>query len=174
MTAWNGWYHVNGNTYGTWLPGDKRGWRSRHHKVHVDGDYRYPPPPGTYDALHDHTQSNLSQPPVHLDRRQRQIVGESLVEMFRRQEVELLALSMDAIHFHLLARFGNRPARTVVGRAKKHATFILKKLGHEGRVWTKRARVLPITDRDHQINVFNYIRGHQSKGAWTWRFQDTG
>ena len=50
MGAWNGWYHVNGNTYGTWLPGDERGWRSRHHKVHVNGDYKNPPPPGAHDA----------------------------------------------------------------------------------------------------------------------------
>ena len=91
--------------------------------------------------------------------------------MLLRQEVELLALSMDAIHFHLLARFGDHPARSIIGRAKKHATFILKKSGHEGRVWTKRARVLPVTDRTHQINVFNYIAGHGSKGGWVWQFR---
>ena len=45
MTAWNNWYHVNGNTYGTWLPGDPRGWRERGHKKHVAGDYKNPPPP---------------------------------------------------------------------------------------------------------------------------------
>ena len=32
MPAWNGWYHVTGNTYGTWLPGDPRGWRECHRK----------------------------------------------------------------------------------------------------------------------------------------------
>jgi len=39
MEPWNHWYHVNGNTYGTWLPGDPRGWRSYKHKRHVEGEY---------------------------------------------------------------------------------------------------------------------------------------
>ena len=52
MAAWNNWYHVNGNTYGTWLPGDPRGWRERGHKKHVDGDYKSPPPAGSGDAMH--------------------------------------------------------------------------------------------------------------------------
>ena len=35
-SAWNGWYHVTGGTYGTWLRGDGRGWRDRKHRTHVD------------------------------------------------------------------------------------------------------------------------------------------
>ena len=49
MQPWRHWYHCNGSTYGTWLPGDPRGWRSRNHRVHVPGDYRTPPPPGRFD-----------------------------------------------------------------------------------------------------------------------------
>ena len=45
--AWNGWYHVTANTYGTWLRGDPRGWRERHHRKHVEGDYQTRPVPGT-------------------------------------------------------------------------------------------------------------------------------
>ena len=40
MPAWNHWYHCTAHTYGTWLRGDPRGWRARHHREHVDGDYR--------------------------------------------------------------------------------------------------------------------------------------
>ena len=46
-TAWNRWYHVTCNTYGTWLRGDPRGWRERHHRRHVEGDYKHRPAPGT-------------------------------------------------------------------------------------------------------------------------------
>src|SRR3954468_9029001 len=42
-TPWNNWYHCMGNTYGTWLPGDPRGFRTRLHREHVEGDYRNPP-----------------------------------------------------------------------------------------------------------------------------------
>src|SRR2546430_1609317 len=46
MRAWNGGYHCTGSTYGTWLRGDPRGWRSSKHHVHVDGDYKKRPPTG--------------------------------------------------------------------------------------------------------------------------------
>lgn len=172
MGAWNGWYHVNGNTYGTWLPGDKRGWRSRHHKVHVDGDYKAPPPAGKYDTLRRRAEAAMPQSPVFLDQQQRKIAGSALVEMLQRQEAELLAVSVDAVHFHLLARFPDAPARQIVGRAKKHAYHLLRNAGHIGSAWAKRRRILPITDRAHQVSVFEYILRHGEKGAWTWSFKN--
>jgi hypothetical protein len=33
------WYHVIISTYGGWLHGDPRGFRTRHHRAHVEGDY---------------------------------------------------------------------------------------------------------------------------------------
>jgi hypothetical protein len=27
-------------------------------------------------------------------------------------------------------------------------------------------------DRQHQVNVFRYIRRHARKGAWVWTFRD--
>ena len=32
---WNDWYHCNGNTYGTWLRGDPRGFRERRHRLEI-------------------------------------------------------------------------------------------------------------------------------------------
>jgi hypothetical protein len=42
------WYHSITSTYGAWLYGDERGFRTRHHREHVDGDYKSPPPRGLY------------------------------------------------------------------------------------------------------------------------------
>ena len=44
------WYHVVLTTYGAWLPGDPRGFRTRHHREHVPGDYKAPPPVGMFVA----------------------------------------------------------------------------------------------------------------------------
>lgn len=63
---WRDWYHVNGNTYGTWLRGSELGFRSRHHRDHVEGDYRHPPPPGWHDGLRAHVRANMKRPPVTL------------------------------------------------------------------------------------------------------------
>jgi len=172
MAAWNGWYHVNGNTYGTWLPGDPRGWRERGHKLHVDGDYQNPPPAGSGNALHDHSCKLLKQPPVRLTQEQRAIVGRALAEMLAQQEMELLAVSLDAVHFHLLGRFPNSLVRPLVGRAKKHACFELRHCGFEGRLWGAGSNVVPIRDRQHQLNVFDYIVHHREKGSWLWTFRE--
>jgi len=172
MAAWNDWYHVNGNTYGTWLPGDPRGWREKRHKKHVDGDYKNPPPKGSGDALHRHARDLLKQPPVYLDQAQREAAGRALVQWFVEHHVEILALSLDAIHYHLLARFRDRQVRPRVGRAKKHAYHELHDRGFPGKLWQHGCNVVPITDRQHQLNVFTYIRRHQQQGAWLWTFRE--
>jgi hypothetical protein len=48
---WNNWYHCMFHTYGAWLPGDHRGFRTRHHKKHIEGDYNHPPEED-FSALH--------------------------------------------------------------------------------------------------------------------------
>ena len=80
MGAWNGWYHITVGTYGTWLPGDERGWRSRHHRQHVDGDYKKPPAEGKYDSLKGSSQSRLTNAAVLLTPDQRRIAGQAMVE----------------------------------------------------------------------------------------------
>ncbi|MBL7132649.1 MAG: hypothetical protein ISS78_00995 [Phycisphaerae bacterium] len=171
MSGWNGWYHITSGTYGTWLRGDARGWRSRHHRRHVEGDYKHPPPGERDRALRRRSQRLLKGPPVKLTKPMRKEAGRAVVEMLLFQEVELLCLSLDAVHLHLLGRFGKEPARPKVGRAKKHAYHLLQKLGHRGSVWAKRCRVEPITDREHQVNTYQYILDHAEKGAWTWSFK---
>src|SRR5437868_3666075 len=57
VQPWNNWYHVMCHTYGTWLPGDPRGFRTRHHREHCDGDYKNPPKPGQWEQRHAQAKS---------------------------------------------------------------------------------------------------------------------
>jgi len=172
MAPWRDWYHVNGNTYGTWLPGDPRGWRSRHHKEHVEGDYTSPPPPGTYDALHAAARDAMKRPPVRLTRPQRRVAAGTIAAALRDLAVQVLAVSVDAIHYHVLGRFVGVDVRRTVGRAKKIASDRLGEAGLKGVVWARGCRPLPIQDRQHQINVYGYVRKHVLKGACVWTFRD--
>ncbi len=172
MKAWNDWYHASGHTYGTWLPGDPRGWRSKGHKRHVEGDYKTPPPPGTDAGILRHSRESLRTTPVHLDRSERCLVGQAMVDMLFEQGVELLTLCQAAVHFHVLGRFRGSDVRPRVGRAKKHATFVLRDRGRDGRLWGRKCKIVPITERQHQLNVFNYIVRHVNEGAWVWTFRD--
>ncbi len=173
MTAWNNWYHVNGTTYGMWLPGDARGWREKNHRKHVEGDYKHPPPEGTGEKILRRSKDLLKHPPVKLTKPQRQHGGRALVESLLSDNIELLSLSLDGVPYHFLARFPDHRARYWTGRAKLHAYFALRKqFPGVKELWTKLCAVHPIVDREHQINVFNYILAHQNRGAWTWSFRD--
>jgi REP element-mobilizing transposase RayT len=179
MRAWNDWYHVNGNTHGTWLPGDPRGWRARHHKVHVDGDYRNPPPAGQDAGLHEHTERAMVSPTVHLTPTARRAACDEMVHSLQRHGVEIVAISVDDHHFHILARFTNEHAdetriedfiRKLVGIAKKDSARALSEAGlvKPGGVWATRFRFLSISSREHQVRVAEYIADHAKRGAAIW------
>jgi len=167
---WNNWYHCNGNTYGTWVPGDVRGWRARHHREHCEGDNKNPPPPGTYDALAKYSRNLMTRPEVHLSIKARTRARDAMVEALHFHHIELVALCVDDHHFHLLARFPNHDPRKWVGIAKKESarTLSSENIVEEGGIWAVRCRCLPINDRDHQLNVARYIRNHKSQGAAVW------
>ena len=105
MRAWNNWLHCTITTYGTWLRGDPRGWRSRHHREHVEGDYKNPPPPGTYEREHRLSKSLMKRAPVKLNLSQRTVVCKELANSLLYQGVELVDLCVDVTHTHILARF---------------------------------------------------------------------
>lgn len=104
IDAWNGWYHINGNTYGTWIRGDPRGWRARHHREHVDGDYRHPPPKDAHKTERELSKSLMSSA-VRLSVPARELACKALVESLLHQRIETLAIAVDDHHFHILARF---------------------------------------------------------------------
>ncbi len=172
MGAWNGWFHVNGSTYGTWLCGDPRGWRTRKHRRHVEGDYKNPPAAGTFESLYQRSIKLLKREPIYLDVEQRRIAGRALAEKLGETGVDVLAISLDACHFHVLGRFADGQVRRAIGLAKKSASFALSETHLGGAVWGKRSRALPVRDRQHQLNVFSYIAKHAEKGAWVWTFKD--
>jgi hypothetical protein len=172
MGAWNGWYHVDGHTYGTWLPGDPRGWRERKHREYVPGNYKDPPPPGFGADMLSRSRGRMRFPPVRFTAPQRQAAWQAMVEKLIERRVQVIALSQDAVHYHILARFLDGDVRRHVGAAKKHAYFQLRQKWQLGKVWQRLCNVTPIADRAHQVNVFHYIRSRVQVGAWVWSFPD--
>ena len=172
MGAWNGWFHIQGHTYGTWLRGDARGWRARNHREHIDGDYKSPPPAGLYGALRKRSKELMKQSAVRLNPPQRCIAGRAMIETLLAIGVQVIAVSVSALHFHLLARFPSTNVRGLAGQAKRRSSWVLGSHGLPGTVWAKRCGVLPIKNRSHQVNVFRYILAHAGEGAWVWSFRE--
>jgi hypothetical protein len=171
---WNDWYHVTIHTYGSWLRGDPRGWRSRHHREHVDGDYKNPPPKGKYDELYELSKSLMTRDPVRIAKSLREFVVARFVERLLWEQIEVLVCSADATHVHVLARFPDHSPRHWTGLSKKHTSHSVRQEGLRdtpGGLWAKRGSVKPIADRGHQLATFNYIWDHRLAGAAVWTFR---
>jgi hypothetical protein len=162
------WYHIITSVYGAWLYGDSRGFRTRHHREHVEGDYKNPPPPGTYNDGLLRSRSLLKQSPVVIPAPLRPVVGNAIREKLEALGSLVVCLSVSGQHLHVLAKTEIMHARERMGIAKKHAWFEVRQHGWKGKLWAKRGKELPVKDRPHQLNVYYYILRHAREGAWVW------
>jgi hypothetical protein len=166
------WFHCTTHTYGAWLHGEARGFRTRHHREHIEGDYKNPPPEGKYAYKLERSKKLMTQDAVSLEPEWRAIIGAALVEKLQELDVQLLCLSMSSTHAHLLGKMPPGPVpRQLVGLAKKHAKFVCNEKGWEGKLWAVRSKPNPIKDRPHQLNTYYYILRHINEGAWVWDFR---
>jgi hypothetical protein len=167
---WNDWFHCMGHTYGTWLPGDPKSFRTRHHRQHIEGDYRHPPPKGKYDAWHAHAKNLMTRDPVILTMDQRILIVRLMVESLQRRIFDIAVASVTDIHFHILARFRDHNPRHWLGIAKKESSHHAKQcnLGVQGGLWAVRTKSLPTKNRGHQINTAKYIYDHLEEGGAVW------
>ncbi|MBX3357916.1 MAG: hypothetical protein KF745_05765 [Phycisphaeraceae bacterium] len=169
MTAWNGWYHVTGNTYGTWLPGDDRGWKTRHARPQPGADA--PIPPEDRSRIRSHVQARMGRKAVSLSPAARSLAAERLAATLATHQVEAVILAVTPHHFHVLARFTDSNPRRWIGLAKKDSARALSSAGLVplGGVWATRSHCKPIVDREHQLNVARYIANHAQENATVWR-----
>jgi hypothetical protein len=115
---------------------------------------------------------------VKIQRELRQFVANAVAEKLLKDKIQVLIVSMDSKHLHVLARFPDHKPRFWIGWAKKYATQNLKAHGlavglylkvGEG-IWAKRCHPEPIEDREHEVRAFKYILDHTKRGARVWRF----
>ncbi|MEM9416175.1 MAG: transposase [Planctomycetota bacterium] len=166
------WRHGIIGTYGAWLPGDPRGWRSRKHKRHSSGDYKQPPPPGEHAGLFDFNQRHRPAA-VTLPEPLRATVGERFREALEKQDHTVLALCVAGQHAHFLCELPLDPARTkhCIGLAKKASSRAIKR-EMPGRVWAAGGRYIIVDTPTYQQRVYHYIIRHRDEGAWVWTFRD--
>ena len=177
MPPWNNWYHCTLHTYGTWLRGDPRGWRSRNHREHVEGDYKNRPAKGTYDKQFQRSKDLMKRDPVTID--DDPVVRFVLKRLFERLQefsIPVAIGAFDGVHAHILAQCPKRNPKIVIGIAKQYATAQLKSQGKalgfpeldlkpgEG-IWATGSHPKPIGDEFHFDRAFDYIHDHHKRGA---------
>ena len=165
------WWHLILTNHATWLPGDPRGFRDHDHRVHSSGDYKHRPPAGEKAGLHDYAKRHAGPERIFTPE-QRVWVGEALLNAIRGTERRCLTVAVGPSHSHVLIEADDNlsAAKALTGRLKRVSSYALRDR-LPGQIWAQRGKPIRIRDREHQLNVFNYILDHAEKeGAWTWRF----
>jgi hypothetical protein len=165
-----------GNTYGTWLPGDRRGFRTDSHKHHIPYDYKHKPPPGFYDRLNRRAKGLMARSPVYLRTvEQRRRALEELIASLLRRDIEIAVASIDRIHMHVLARFPDHNPRHWLGIAKNESSHYCRATGHApaGGLWAAKSECKPVTGPAHYDNALGYIADHVNRGAVVYRPRPT-
>ncbi len=137
-------YHLTWNTYGTWLPGDERGWVQRGVPGRRDpspglaawaaAQLRWPP---LYLDRAQRAAAQLRWPPLYLDRAQRAAVAAAFEAACARRGWTLRALAIQTAHVHVTVE-ADADASEVRGALKRAATTALRRRwpSLEGReVW---------------------------------------
>ncbi len=161
------WFHIILTAYGGWVHGDPRGFRTRHHREHVEGDYKNPPPPGKYACEERRSRRLMTQAPTNFHDI-RAILGNAIREKLERLGGFVLIIAVADRNVHLLMKAPWDKPREWAGLAKKHAWFALRDSGWTGKLWAKRPWARTIRSRQDQLNVYHYILRHKEQGAWVW------
>lgn len=168
------WFHIVLTTYGTWLPGDARGYRTRQHRVHIEGDYKNPPTGGRDILVNDSSRRQMTDPPTVLSPEDRKLVGIAVRDRFEELGALVAIIAVARKHLHVLVKLPTSLARAWTALAKKHAWFEMRPTGRHRKLWARGAKFVRVRDRPHQLNVYFYIKRHLREGAWVWRHADRG
>ena len=161
------WFHIVLTTYGTWLPGDRRGFRTRHHRQHVEGDYKASPKE-SYSALHAKSAAEMKHATARVAEDYRSVLGIALIQRLHQLGGFPLTCAVMPNHVHLLVKLPAEEVQNWIALAKKHAWFEMRDAGWQEKLWAKKGKIVRIRDKPHQRNCFAYIVKHYQQGAWVW------
>jgi len=164
------WFHVTGHTYGTWLPGDPRGWATRHGRTESQMPRRYELDPDLSSAAAERTSRLMGRAPVRLSPVARQIALDSMVAAFTFHTIEVACCAVGETHFHALVHDPGGNPRHWVGIAKKESARRLSSAGlvEPGGVWAVRSHARRMTSPAQFSWTLRYIARHGDEGAVVW------
>jgi REP element-mobilizing transposase RayT len=124
-------YFLTWTTYGTWLPGDERGWVDKHES----GSSRpYRPPDHRKNAL---AKSRMAEPPVTLTLQMRLIADRAIRETCDYRAWIIHALNVRTNHVHIAITAPHVTPGDAMGDLKAYATRALNGLGRRKHWWTE-------------------------------------
>jgi len=158
------WYLVTWTTYGSWLPGDPRGFRTRKHKRHVPPPKRYSDGGDFYNPQ-DYREilecaTRECKGCVTLNEKHRSFLRRKLVEIGRDKGFPLKAVHVGRTHVHVLLQSDGADVPRIVNLLKGITSRGLSEHGLPGRVWTRgyHMRVIP---ENALPGALRYLKSHK-------------
>jgi REP element-mobilizing transposase RayT len=148
-------YYLTWTTYGTWLPGDERGW------VAKPGQFQTPDPKRKAAAQQLLTESSLT-----LDAKQRRIVEDTIADHCRIRGWHLHAVNCRTQHLHVVVTAPGRDPEVVMDQFKAWCTRRLKELERARRPgdqavrqnwWTQRGSKRWLNDAKSLEEAIRYV-----------------
>jgi REP element-mobilizing transposase RayT len=142
-------YMITWTTYGTWLQGDKRGY--------VKNGVILP----ANERLKSANKNKQKFQTVKLNSSQKHIVRKAMLLEAQKINQKILAIAVCSNHVHIVAKVSSESIEKIVHRYKRLATFVLRKTGLDGKVWSKGFdKRFCFTDKDIEQKV-KYVNGHK-------------
>ena len=141
-------YFLTWTTYGTWLPGDERGWNDKH-------EPGLKPPNPLFVEM---AESRMTEPAFYLSPRNRQIVEDTIRKHCDVRKWVLHAVNARTSHVHVVVTAPGYGPETVRDQFKAWCTRKLKAAG-ESRTnyWTERASCRWINHEDDLESAVVYV-----------------
>jgi REP element-mobilizing transposase RayT len=118
-------YHLIWTTYGTWLPGDGRGWTD------ADGAAREPD-----EALQEWSRAAMTDGPASLTPAQREVVAATVTRHCDIRGWHLHALHVGGVHVHVVVTAG-KPPDTALSEFKAWCSRTLNERFGRREWWTE-------------------------------------
>ena len=163
---------VTWTTFGSWLPGDPRGFQTWRGREYVPPPERYAKPgeptydPADYRVRHRLAERSMTQGDVRLGPAEIVTAADALARECGPAGIVPAVWALGPVHAHLLARFGPLPIRPTAGRLKAAATRALHGSGFAGeRVWCRNVHMKSKPVGAPFAGSFGYVAKHVREGA---------
>jgi REP element-mobilizing transposase RayT len=148
-------YFLTWNTYGTWLPGDERGWILKQNGIQL-------PDPAKEKAA----KQKMTEPPLILDKQQRQIVEQTIADHCKIRGWELYAVNCRTEHVHVVVSANRKPGdmrdqfKAWCTRRLKENDCHKKKTSRK-KWWAERGSQRYIGDDESLEDAIHYVQDFQ-------------
>ena len=143
-------YMLTWPTYGSWVPGDCRGW--------VKNGKPYSANP----SLENNNRQEMKADTVILTKEQRLLASQSIVSQASKLEQKIFALTVQSTHVHIVAENIDQTIGRVVSYYKNAVRLNLQDNGFDGKLWASGF------DKRYCMNIeqlkvrIDYVRKHET------------